>query len=145
MSNIDFSKMVTAEDKATERLKRARVAAEDEVLAALSAAADQLTGVVPEAEKLSWPDKEAAAKAMLAGSATDDQLAMLNAEVQSTGETIEELATTVTAKAAAYRQAAAQMAGLRRATIKAVSAATTPEAVAAAIGGFRQALSAFSA
>ncbi|MEM9522759.1 MAG: hypothetical protein AAF982_01990 [Pseudomonadota bacterium] len=68
----------------------------------------------PPAERLSWPVKEAAAEAHLAGEATPPQTDLLAAEASITGESLDELATHIVATAAIFRQVAAAIAGLRR-------------------------------
>lgn len=114
MSNIDLTQMITAEARAAAALDAAREAARGDLLADIDAAVRAMTGTVPEAEKLSWTTKEAAALAHEADSATPEQAAMLAAEAGITGETLADLAGRVLAAAAAYRQAAAVIAGIRR-------------------------------
>lgn len=106
----------------------------------VAARADQIaqaiTGIVPLAEQLSWPSKEAAARAYVAATATSGQLAMLNAEATLAGESVATLAAKVIANADAYYAASGLIAGQRRKTMAAIDAlddAATVEADLAAI------------
>ena len=78
---------------------------------------------MPDDEKNVWPVKEAAAKAVLAGTGDATQTAILSAEATITGETIAALSTRILQKATIYRGVVARMAGLRRATEVALDAA----------------------
>lgn len=98
------------------------------VIAAIEAVEAALTSGVPLGEKLSWATKEQAAAAVLAGSPTDADTALLAGEASITGETVAELAQRIIAAAEAYRFAASRMAGIRRAAEKAI--ATAPDAAA---------------
>ena len=89
----------------------------------LNSIMEQITGPVPDDEKNVWPVKEAAAKAVLAGTGDATQTAILSAEATITGETIAALSTRILQKATIYRGVVARMAGLRRATEVALDAA----------------------
>lgn len=134
---IDWSRMITPEEQAAAELAAARTAAADRLTGMLDARARAITGEVPVAEMASWPAKEAAARAHLAGTADTPALAMLAAETSLTGEATADLATRIVANADAYRLAAAHLAGLRRATLAAIAAAATPEAVAEVLARLR--------
>jgi len=110
---IDWSRMITPEEQAAAELAAARTAAADRLTGMLDARARAITGEVPVAEMASWPAKEAAARAHLAGTADTPALAMLAAETSLTGEATADLATRIVANADAYRLAAAHLAGLR--------------------------------
>ena len=86
----------------------------------------QITGIRPESEKLSWSDKEKAAERYQAGTATANDLSMLNAEAGLTGETLDDLAASILANAAMFRVIVGKIAGFRRQT-KAALEAATPE------------------
>lgn len=90
----------------------------------------QFTAGVPVAEIASWTRKSDAARAHLGGSAATP---MLLAEAALTGETTAVLAAKIAAKATAYELIIARVTGLRRATIVAIDAAHTPEAVEVAL------------
>ena len=128
----------TAGDLAAEAaaaLDAARAAATAQVLAWIAGAAVPLTGGVPIEEMLSWTAKEAAAEAVLAGTATAGQTTMIQAEATLTGEAVPALCEIILAKAAAYNAAVGIIAGLRRAAEAQLAACTVPEdcpAVAAA-------------
>ncbi|MBG6178531.1 hypothetical protein IWQ55_006389 [Labrenzia sp. EL_208] len=108
------------------RVKYTQESAKAMVLAYASAFEDHVTGRVSIGEKLSWTVKEAAAKAHIAGTASAEQSAMLQAETAQTGETETELANRIVTKATQFRQVAASIAGLRRATMTALETETDP-------------------
>lgn len=85
-----------------------------------------ITGPVPLNEKLSWDAKEAAAKAIIAGTATAEQQSLLDDEAALTSEVTADLASIVVAKAAVYRQVVSRVAGLRRALTAQIEAETDP-------------------
>lgn len=91
--------------------------------------ADLITGAVPLAERLSWPTKEAAARAVIAGTATAEQQAMITAEAQITGEAVADLAARVIANATRYVTASGFIAGQRRKVVALIDALTEPETV----------------
>lgn len=86
-----------------------------------------LIGQVSRGETLSWPAKEAAARAHLARH--DDPLgrALLAEEAAETGETHDELAGRIVAKADYFRLATARLAGQRRTTFSILDAAQPDE------------------
>lgn len=133
--SIDWSRIVTAEAQAATSLAAAQAAAGAGLQRALDAAAAAATGAVPLAEKLSWPGKEAAARAVAAGTATAADAALLAAEAAITGEATGDLAQRILARAEALRVLAARLAGLRRRTEAAIAAADSPLAVAQALEG----------
>lgn len=96
------------------------------VLSAIARVEDALTAGVPLAEKLSWPSKEAAARAVQAGTGAALDNALLAGESALTGETVEELATRIIASADAYRFAVSRMAGIRRGAERRIAQAQTP-------------------
>lgn len=83
-----------------------------------------VTGPVSESERASWATKETAARAHVAGTATAEQTAMLQAEADArgTGETPSDLAARIIANASAYVPIAGMIAGQRRKTQAAVDA-----------------------
>lgn len=85
-----------------------------------------VTGPVPLDEKLSWDAKEAAAKAVIAGNATDEQQSLLDDEAALTSETAANLANIIVARAAVYRQVVSRVAGLRRVLTAQIEAETDP-------------------
>jgi hypothetical protein len=85
-----------------------------------------ITGPVPLDEKLSWDAKEAAAKAVIAGTATAEQQSLLDDEAALTSETTTDLANTIVAKATVYRQVVSRVAGLRRVLTTQIEAETDP-------------------
>lgn len=74
----------------------------------------QITGLVPEVERLSWIAKEQAARTHIEGRGTD---ALLLNEAVATGESADELARKIVKNADRYRAAVSRMTGLRRAAI----------------------------
>lgn len=140
MITISPDQIVTAPDRAAAALEAARDHARDQMLRALSEAAVAMTGPVPQVERDSWPTKAAAARAHLAGTATDKQQEMLAAEAAETGEAVDALVARVVANADAYEVAAARIAGIRRRIAAEVAAATTPAQIAAAMQRLADAL-----
>lgn len=86
----------------------------DRINAMIQQTAEQITGQVPEVERLSWTAKEQAARAHIDGRGTD---AMLLNEAVVTGESADELALKIVRNAERYRAAVSRMTGLRRAAI----------------------------
>lgn len=118
---------------ASDDLYRAQAAA----LARLALEADlfaaQLTGPVSQAEKDSWPSKEAAARAVLAGTETENDTVMLQAEADLTSETLPDLAGFIVSSADIYRTAAAKIAGIRRMAVQSIDSATSQAEITAAV------------
>lgn len=73
-----------------------------------------ITGPVPPDEKIAWPAKEAAARAILAGEATADQLTLVGTEANFTGEEIAVLCGKIVARADLFRAVVAAVSGIRR-------------------------------
>lgn len=109
-------------------LVAARSAAMAQVLAWIAEASIPLTGGVPLEEMLSWTAKEAAAEAVLAGTATSGQLLMIGAEAALTGEDLPVLCEIILAKSAAYNAAVGIISGLRRLAEVQLAAVTDPAA-----------------
>ena len=97
--------------------------------------AEKLTGRVPAAERDSWPLKEQAARAYLAGEQSEQDTALLQAEAELTGETVAALAATIVQKSTLFRIAAGKIAGMRRTTIAAINEADTFEQVNTVLAG----------
>ena len=94
----------------------------------IASAALPLTGGVPIEEMLSWTAKEAAAEAVVAGTATDGQALMIATEAALTGEAVADLCQIILAKAAAYSAAAGVIAGVRRTVEAQLALVTDPAA-----------------
>jgi len=93
----------------------------------------RITGPVPSDEKISWPVKAGAARAILSGNATVDQIALIATEATVTGETENDLAVSIVAKADAYAVAIGGLTGWRRAAEKTITAAPDRDAVQTAL------------
>lgn len=104
---------------ATKQLARRRVALEADKLA------NTITGEIPRSERDSWGTKAAAADARIAGNATLRQTAMLQAEAEMRGITIDALADMILERAAVYEVVAAKIAAQRSLTFEAVDSAPT--------------------
>lgn len=139
MSNIDLSKLITAEDKAAAALAAAQAAAHLNLVTWINEVTHAITGPVPEDEKLSWPSKEQAARAVLAANATTEQTAMIADEAQVGGETSADLAANIVANADAYWAAIAPLTGLRRKAAAEINAAQTREDAIGAVTAAQQA------
>lgn len=85
-----------------------------------------LSGNVPLQEQLGWAAKEDAARAVVAGTATQAQVAMIATEAGITGEDHQALAARVVAKSERFRSIVATISGLRRKTEEALAAVTDP-------------------
>lgn len=86
-------------------------------------AANAITGPVPTAEQIAWPTKEAAARAVVAGKGTEDQIAMIGAEASFTGETVPELCAKIIKRADLFRSVVAAISGIRRSAAKQIDEA----------------------
>lgn len=118
-----------------EHLTEVKNAAKKKMAEMADKMAEQITGIVPMTEQLSWPVKETAAVAYQANAATQAQLALLAAEAQVTGEQVEDLVAKIVTNATAYHTAAGTIAGLRRKAAEVIDAATDTTGVAAALAG----------
>ena len=133
MTKIDFSKVVTADSRAAAALSEARTEAAARLAALIEAATGALSEGVPLAEQLIWSAKEAAAQAVLAGTATVAQEALLQEEAGLSGETVMELAGKILSHAEAYRVGVTRYVGLRRQASAQLAACTTPEELASVL------------
>lgn len=93
-------------------------AAKEALTAWATKAAASITGPVPPDEKIAWPTKEAAARAILSGEATPEQITMIATEAAFTGEAAPELCTKIVARADLFRSVVAAISGIRRSAIK---------------------------
>lgn len=116
-----------------EHLVEAKNTAKKKIAEMADKMAEQITGIVPMTEQLSWPVKETAAIAYQANTATQAQLALLAAEAQVTGEQVEDLVAKIVTNATAYHTAAGTIAGLRRKAAEVIDAAADASGVAAAL------------
>lgn len=130
---VDNAKIVRAADHAVAARASAQTDGLAAVARALDAFAETLTGCVPNSEMLSWPTKEAAARAYIANSADPAQIALLSGEATVMGEPLADLAASIVERADAYRPATALIAGLRRKHGAAIKAATDAAAVSAVL------------
>lgn len=122
----------TSEELAT-AAKAVKAAAKEKLAAQADHMARAVTGIVPLAEQLSWPVKEAAARAHQAGTADAGQTALLAAEAGVTGETVGALVEKILANAVAYHMAAGFIAGWRRKTMEAIDVLADDATVGAGI------------
>ncbi|MDR7123694.1 hypothetical protein [Pseudotabrizicola sp. 4114] len=130
MTKIDFSMMVTAESRAVAALSVARSEAAARLAALIEAATAALSEGIPLAEQLTWSAKETAAEAVLAGTASPIQEALLEAEAGQSGETVMQLASSILSHAEAYRAEVTRYVGLRRQASASLAACSTPEELA---------------
>lgn len=109
----------------------------EQIITMIDDTALQITGPVPEVERLSWIAKEQAARAHIEGRGTD---ALLLNEAVATGESADELARKIVSNADRYRAAVSRMTGLRRAAIADLNAENADARVV--IGELQQELAA---
>jgi uncharacterized protein (DUF2336 family) len=86
-----------------------------------------ITGTVPADEKLSWGSKAAAARALLAGTATPSQMQMIGAEAAVRNIEPSALAQIIAGKASQYEVIIAKAAGLNSVVTRQLEAATDPD------------------
>lgn len=142
---VDSSKIIRAADHAAAARTEAQAAGLVEISRALDAFAKTLTGPVPMSEQLSWPTKEAAARAYIGGVADTAQIDLLSGEATVMGETLPVLVASIIERADAYRPATAVIAGLRRKHGAAVRAATDAAAVNTVLAALAAELAALAA
>jgi hypothetical protein len=138
MSNIDLSRIISAEAKAARALKAAQARALGLLADRLQETAEAFSGPVPQVERDGWAEKTAAARAVLAQAATPAQQALLAAEAAILREDGIRLAGRIVANAERHALFAARMAGLRRKYLKALDLAEDPETVAGLIRDLEQ-------
>lgn len=109
---------------------RDMTAAKRAIVAAIAAAERQATDEVTPGEIASWAEKAPAAEAFVAGTATAEQTAMIAAEAGETGETDQELAELIIARAVAFRTLSPRFAGIRRSAFRDLAAADDAHALA---------------
>lgn len=85
-----------------------------------------LTGNATIEERDTWKTKEEAARAMIAGKATDGQTAMITLEAQGDGTDPAQLAATIVAKAEGYQTLIGMAAGLKTKAKAAIAQAVDP-------------------
>ncbi|MCA0424974.1 MAG: hypothetical protein LCH61_16940 [Proteobacteria bacterium] len=112
---------------------RARV----QVVAFADQITSRITGQYPAAEVASWPTQEAEARNIIDG-ADASAAPLISALAAGAKMAVADYANSVLAKATAYRQVVAAVKAIRDATDAAIDAATTPEAVGAALEQARQ-------
>ncbi|MCE8009863.1 hypothetical protein [Aestuariivita sp.] len=140
MSNIDFSAVLTAQDKAAAHLDLTKMTARSYLKQVLKASVADRADDVPVAEQASWPAKALAAQAVSAGTASEEQIAMLTIEAEVTGESLADLAASILAKSAISAGHVARLTGLRRRAQRRIDAATDPTEVEAALDAISSAL-----
>lgn len=117
-------------------LKAARADALASMVRDVDIAARSLSGDVPETERLSWTSKEVAARAMVAGIASQSDCRMLQLEASSSGQDVLDLAHKIIKNADAYRDFIATATGSRRAAAAKINTAETIDEIGAAFDEF---------
>ena len=105
----------------------------------------KITSKYPAAEVASWPSKAEAARAVVAGTARQDQTDMIQAEADLTGASLGDQAAAIVAKAQVYEAIVSKTSGLRQATDAALVAATTSAEREAALDAAMTAAAAMAA
>jgi len=93
-----------------------------------------ITDQYPAAEVSAWPSKAEAARAVIAGTAREDQTSMISAEAALVGSTTEEQAAAIVAKAENYESIVSKVSGLRQKTEALIVASTTSQEREAVLG-----------
>lgn len=140
MSNIDWTRLQNAADRHQARIATSKDAALRALDRIIDRAAQGIAGQIPELERLTWPAKEAEARALAARTISRDHAPLLTAEAGQTGETLEALAAMVIAKADACHLLSATCTGLRRRFQARIEAAATEDDVQAALAELESAL-----
>jgi len=91
---------------------------------------ETMTGNATVQERDTWPIKQTAAKAFLAGSIDEEDLIMLETEATLAGIPVAKLAATISYKSQVFKQLVGKAAGLRVAGINAVMTCQSMEQVA---------------
>lgn len=112
-------------------LDAARGLALDHLCAWLDAQADAVTGRYPQVERESWPQQEAAAKAISEGNASPDEMAFLNG--LKGADPLASFAQKVTTKATQFRGIVQIIKAVRSGAETTIAAATTKTAIAQAV------------
>jgi len=99
---------------------------------------ETMTGNATVQERDTWPVKQAAAEAFIAGSASETDILMLTIEAELTQIPVEQLAATVVYKAQVFKQLVGKAAGLRAAGIRAVMNCQSMEQVSMTMAGIEQ-------
>lgn len=132
---IDWTRMVTAQARAAADLDAAKTQARADLAAAIAASRATYITNLPGQEMI-YLAKEAEARDWLADPVPDPAgYPLLAAEIGITAPTAFELAQLWLNMGAIWRDAAAQLEALRLTTAAAITAATTPAEVAAAMEG----------
>jgi len=105
----------------------------------------KITDAYPAAEVASWPSKAEAARAVVAGTARQDQTDMIQAEADLTGASLADQAAAIVAKAQVFEAIVSKTSGLRQATDAALVAATTSAEREAALDAAMTAAAAMAA
>lgn len=133
----DWQAIALTADELADRLARRQDTARRTTHDLLARAYDSILAPYPAGERLSWPAKEDAARAHLAGTAAPHQTALLAAEADEASETVDAIAAVILARADAWRQTAGHLSGLRRRALAAIDAAPDTAAVDAAVDALR--------
>lgn len=108
MSNLDLSKLITAEEKLQQRIESKRRAIQRDYTDAM----DQIAGQYPDRERETWHKQLAEAQALDAD--PDAPTPYIDSCVAESGEDRSALAANILSKDAAYAQHAGQAAGVMR-------------------------------
>lgn len=106
----------------------------------ISATARSVTGTYPQEERESWPQKEAAARAILAGTPSASDTALIGAEATILGVTPEDRAQLIVTNADIFRSTIGTLSGIRSVTETALAAATSETEIETAMSTMRSLL-----
>ncbi|WP_323041588.1 hypothetical protein [Gemmobacter sp.] len=136
---IDLNQLITAEAKAAEALALARETARARLAAHIAAARASYITILP-GQDMIYQAKEAEARAWIADPAPDlEDYPLLSAEIGLTAPDAQSLAQLWLNMASLWRQAAAGLEAVRLTVGAAIEAATTVEAITAAMSGLEEA------
>jgi hypothetical protein len=109
--------------------RRERFEAKAAMLDWIDAFLSRFTVGIAKNEPLFWDRKDALARAYIAGTATDDEKAIIDVEAGLTGETPADLCKVIAKKGEDYSKVMALTTGLRRKTVAAIDAAEDLETI----------------
>ncbi len=130
---IDWSQLRLSQEVDAARMNEARAAAKTALAAHVEALLQQGGDGVPLMERLGWASKEVAARAFVARVADEEQITLIQAEAQTSGDNSDDLAHSILRQAAAQSAAVARLTGGRRRVVRLIESAGSVAEVGAVL------------